>query len=370
MQISAIRVLHYSLHRSQPPAKTASAFGEVSASEGFARASGEVLSGELRFVLGQCVVIESCLRKIWVTSADHLQRTGSLSLWETVSSEGFEHFSGADAYEFLLRVASGLESQIAGETDIFGQVKEAWNQAQFEGNAERELIQELTPWFQRLYEDTKEIRSRYLQHLGGSSYGSLVRRCLSSNAGPILLVGAGQLARSVAPYLLEQELWIWNRSRASLESLYRDLLAHDPRFPVRMLHSEKGPQSILPESELKAWSEAAQVIVCVPFDAQRDVLRLRAWQRGELFPQQRAMVRESPRRLVHLGGMRAQSGVWQECPDLVALDDLFALERAQGQLRAAQIQQARRAARERAQLRLLGPSVSIAHGWEDLAVFS
>ena len=37
-----------------------------------------------------------------------------------------ELYQGADAYGFLLRLASGLESEIAGETEIFGQIKEAW----------------------------------------------------------------------------------------------------------------------------------------------------------------------------------------------------------------------------------------------------
>ncbi len=55
---------------------------------------------------------------------------------------------------------------------------------------------------QRLLQDTKEIRSEYVVGLGSATYGSLVRRLLGGpGSGPTLLLGAGQLAETVLPYL-------------------------------------------------------------------------------------------------------------------------------------------------------------------------
>jgi hypothetical protein len=52
------------------------------------------------------------------------------------------------------------------------------------------------------------------------------------------------------------------------------------------------------------------------------------------------------------------------------LDDLFALEKSQGAVRSTQIIQAARACEEKAKLRSLGSSITIPHGWEDLALFA
>ncbi len=124
-----------------------------------------------------------------------------------------EHYEGTDAYAFLLRFACGLESRLVAETEIFGQIKQAWRVFSERGS---ELSKQLSPWIQHVFQDAKEIRAQYLGSLGSSSYGSQVRRLLGDepDSGPTLLVGAGQLAQSVAPWLTGSELWLWNRTGA------------------------------------------------------------------------------------------------------------------------------------------------------------
>jgi hypothetical protein len=282
--------------------------------------------------------LDSCQRMLWACSADELDRA------RIGAVKGLELFESADAYRFLLRVATGLESQIVGETDIFGQLKEAWRKSS--GGTE------LGALMQRVFEDTKDIRSRYLQNLGGASYGSLVRMMLKQSPGPTLVVGAGQLARSVAPYLLDQEIWILNRSREKALELHAELLtlAQGGQKPVvRVIVS--------PEEEARAWRDAAAVVVCVPFDAGRDLERIDA-RTGRSGP------------VIHLGGTREEAGEWNRLADFQALDDLFALKKAQGDVRTTQVRQAARACDEKAKLRALGTSVTIPHGWEDLAIFA
>jgi glutamyl-tRNA reductase len=263
----------------------------------------------------------------------------------------YEIYHGSDAYAFLLSVATGLESQVVGETDIFGQLKEAWKQQS--ARLSTAARKDLSAWFQRLFEDTKEIRSQYLQNLGGSSYGSLLRKLLKDHhslaTGPTLLIGAGQLATSVAPYLLDHELLISNRTPEHAHKLAFDLQEQNRQAKIRVLGSF--------EEELAALPGAAQVIVCVPLDGERDLIRVQR-------------LRESQAHVVHLGVRAAEAHAWTKLAGFHCLDELFEIEKSISAFRSIQVERARIACRQKAVLRSLGGgSASIAHGWEYLAAF-
>lgn len=298
-------------------------------------AAGIAATGDSVFFL------DSCQRRLWVDFS-------SAALPE--SSER-EVFYGVDAYAFLLSVASGLESQVIGETDIFGQLKEAWKLQSLQMSAS--FKKELSPWMQRLFEDTKEIRSRFLQNLGGSSYGSLLRKLLKDHHSlaedPTLLIGAGQLAHSVAPYLLDHELLISNRTPARAGELAFELQEQNPAAKIRALESF--------DEELKALTRAAQVVVCVPLDREQDAERIQA-------------LANSKAHIVHLGMRAGETSDWTTLPGLHSLDELFELEKSVTAIRSVQVERARSACREKSILRSLGGgSTSISHGWEDLAAF-
>lgn len=297
------------------------------------------MGARLRELLPDAFHLDSCQRLLWACWEYELDFA---ELPETADLTVFE---GVDAYRFLLRVATGLESQIVGETDIFGQLKEAWRK--------HGTNDEMGTLMQRLFEDTKDIRSRYLQNVGGASYGSLVRMMLKQCQGPTLVVGAGQLAHSVSPYLLDQELWLLNRSTDNLGALYASLVARETA-QGRMAPKVR---IISKDEEALAWSKAASVVVCIPFDPAKDAERV-AWRANCAGP------------VIHLGGHREAAGAWNQIPGLQALDDVFALQKAQGDVRTTQVQQAARACDEKAKLRTLGASVTLPHGWEDLAIFA
>jgi len=295
--------------------------------------------------------LDSCQRWLWI------ERVPRSELENPRSGLPGEVFYGSDAYAFLLLVATGLESQILGETDIFGQLKQAWTKQKDLLNPA--LKKDLSAWMRRLFEDTKEIRSRYLQNIGGSSYGSLIRKLLKDNGslsvGPTLLIGAGQLARSVAPYLLDHELWIFNRTPGRAQKLALDLVEENPSARIRALGRSN-------DEELSAISLAAQLVICVPGDPARDRLRLQALREAGC----RAQV-------VHMGirGVgEASAGAWAEYGRFFSLENLFQIDRSLSAVRSLQVQRARAACREKAILRELdGGPASIAHGWEDLAAF-
>lgn len=289
--------------------------------------------------------LDSCQRRLWICAEEDLH--------ELAIPGEMKIYAGAGAYEYLLRVACGLESQILGETDIFGQFKTAYKS--FVAAADPARVSELNPWIQRVFEDTKEIRSRHLHHQGGDSYGTLVRKMLRDAGvrGPVLMLGAGQLAQTVGPFLLEDELFIENRSSEKLRGLVEEL-GEFPNFGITALDREQAP------AHDQAWSRAKALVVCIPFESGSDRERVARWTRDG-----------ADRPVIHLGDLSGGgSGIWKSLPSFRSLDDLFELQRAQGEIRTVQTQRAFKACEERAKLRALGNSVSIPHGWEDLAVFA
>ncbi|MEO5969626.1 MAG: hypothetical protein ABIQ95_06835 [Bdellovibrionia bacterium] len=294
--------------------------------------------------------MDTCQRWVWMC-ADSPASPGTQA--PLAQDSPVEVFRGYEAYLFLLRFAAGLESEVQGETDIFGQIKEAWRN---EKSQNRSLTRDLEPWMQRLFEDTKDIRSRFLQNVGGSSYGTLTRKIIKNSSktdsdGPVLIVGAGKIARSIAPLLLDHDLWLWNRNAEKLSPLYSELSRK----------SKSSVQQFSCNDEQRVWKEAKHIVVCIPLNPSQDEKRI-AWFRegGNL----------AGRSIIHLGGRKPDCGAWNSLPLFHSLDELFELEKSAGNVRSIQISKAVKACEERAKLRSLGLSLSITHGWEDLASFA
>ena len=279
--------------------------------------------------------LDSCQRLLWV-SWDAMVELETLR-----GGSQIEFFSGSDAYEFLLRVATGLESRVLGETDILGQIKEAWRKA-----PESEFLDTLMP---KILEDAKFVRSRYMEGLGGTSYGSLVRMLLgpSAKGSPTVILGAGLLAQAVAPYFLENDLLLVNRSFDKAYTLAEELLVKGARSCAALPSSQ----------ELSALEGAGLALICIPPDENCDAARRDALSKQASW-------------VVHLGLRRGGEGVWKDMPRLLNLDDVFDLEKNQDETRKLQVNRALHACADRAKLRAMGNSVTIAHGWEDLAVFA
>jgi glutamyl-tRNA reductase len=293
-------------------------------------------------------VIDTCQRRVAVVSGrEALERARA----EFPADGALETLTGADAYAFLLRFACGLESKLVAETEIFGQIKQIWRVF---SERQSPLARQLSPLIQLLFQDAKAVRAQCLAKLGSSSYGSQVRRLLGEDAkgGPTLLVGAGQLAQAVAPWLTGSELWLWNRTPDRAAELARELAKRDPQRPVHVMQSGL-------EAELAAWRAARNVILCVPADDRQDAARVQAW----------AQRLDRSGRVVHLGLGAQCATPWNELSELVSLGALFEMLQAQTEQRRRLIERARRECLEKALLRSLGANSSHPHSWEDLAAF-
>lgn len=252
------------------------------------------------------MVIDTCLRRVFVTTdaalADHL------------ASAAPEYFSGADAYCFLLEVATGLLSAVPGETNVFGQVKRAWENCR--RDATPATTATLGPITAQIVSDTRSVRADYLQSLGGASYGTLVRKLLDLGGRErLLIVGAGELARSLLPYFRDRELALWNRHRpgAAFAAAARLFAPDEGRVAAH-------------------WADA--VILTTPADAAHDA-QWRDWLAGS-----------HAHTALHLGWRRHERQRWPGELRSLDLDDVFALRRSQDNIRSLQLERARQACRD------------------------
>lgn len=107
--------------------------------------------------------------------------------------------TGADALRHLYRVASGLDSQMVGETEILGQVKAAYRMAE-----ERKLPDKaLHRIFQKAFQAAKWARTHTGISEGQVSIGNvaveLAQRIFGELAqGKALVIGSGEVGRDVA----------------------------------------------------------------------------------------------------------------------------------------------------------------------------
>jgi glutamyl-tRNA reductase len=104
-----------------------------------------------------------------------------------------------DCVEHLLRVASGLDSQVIGEPQILGQVTEAYEQA----SANKAAGPVLSTLMQQAIHTGKRVRHETAIGQGALTISSIVAAYSNQLIGPlqracVLIIGAGEMAQSAA----------------------------------------------------------------------------------------------------------------------------------------------------------------------------
>jgi len=247
--------------------------------------------------------LDTCLREVTV----ELQANTDSAV--TINST--EILRGVDAYRLLLEVATGLRSAIPGETNVFGQFRRAWQAFLQDGHPAAAAA--LTPLMHRLFNDTKAIRNHWLEGIGGSSYGSLVRRLIAPRRQDrVLFVGAGELMRTMLPLFGKFRLGVWNHRIVTPTAPYAE----------RLFSPGHGQQAA-------AWAD--HVILTTPCDQYND-RRWCVW-----------LDNANPQTIVHLGRRHAQPIAWPTGVTAFDLDDVFSLQRDQAVRRSSQLDSARAA---------------------------
>lgn len=250
----------------------------------------------------RAIVLETCLRRLAVGSGDPPPLAGEL-------------LTGADAYARLLEVVSGLRSAVVGETNVAGQFRRAWIDAA--ATLPAPLRAQLEPVATTALADAASLRRDHLEGLGGSSWGTLVRRLLAPAPGArVLLVGAGDLASSIAPYLGRVTLGLWNRHA----------LAADRARALPAVRDWFAPADA---GRAAAWADVA--ILTTPADVAHDT----AWLA-------RFAARATPLAAgVHLGQREPTAFRWPDGVRGYLLDDVLALADRQQQRRGTAVAAAR-----------------------------
>jgi glutamyl-tRNA reductase len=204
--------------------------------------------------LSEVVLISTCNRvEIYGVTAEaggDMQR-----LFECLSG-GAADFSpyiyekhGAEAVRHLFSVASGLDSMVLGETEITGQVKQAYQAAQEAGLTGRVLNRV----FQTALQTAKEIRTETSIGRGATSVGSvaveLAERIFDKDFSEktVMIIGAGKMGEACVRHL--------NKKGA------RSVLVSNRSFErAQALAVEFGGQAIRFEDCLTAMMEADIVV--------------------------------------------------------------------------------------------------------------
>ena len=174
--------------------------------------------------VAECVLLSTCNRTeiyYWsATGAPAKEAILSHFLGESGEqadlSNCFYYYTGEKALTHLARVAAGLDSMVLGETEIFGQLKDAYHAA-WERGTTAACSNRV---FQQIFSIGKKVRSSTRITSGPTSVGAaavmLAQSCLGELSGAkVLVVGAGEVARTTAQSLKSrgaESIFVANRS--------------------------------------------------------------------------------------------------------------------------------------------------------------
>lgn len=168
----------------------------------------------------ECVLLSTCNRMefyFWAKDPARVRQTAlSRFLGDSSPSGCFYCHEQESALIHLARVASGLDSMVIGETEIFGQLKDAYRAA-LEAGTTGAFSNRV---FQHVNTIGKKVRSETRITSGPTSVGAaavqLAQQALGSLSGAsVLVVGAGDVARSTAQSLRSrgaESIFVANRS--------------------------------------------------------------------------------------------------------------------------------------------------------------
>ncbi|HYA79002.1 MAG TPA: glutamyl-tRNA reductase [Candidatus Nitrosopolaris sp.] len=194
---------------------------------------------------------------------------------------------GAAAVEHLFSVASGLDSMVIGETEITGQVKNAYQAAQQFGLTGRVLNR----WFQTSLQVAKEVRTHTGIGRGATSVGSvaveLAEKIFSGDLSDktVMILGAGKMGEACVRHLAKRgarSVLVANRSLERAQSLAAELGGRALPFDERMtavveadivVSSTGSPTTILHKDEIAGIlaARANRPLVLVDIAVPRDI---------------------------------------------------------------------------------------------------
>ena len=175
-------------------------------------------------VIRELVILSTCNRvEIYAVCADAVQAERSVRAWlkkragaNSTGADPFYAHQMPESVRHLYEVCSGLDSMVVGETEILGQVKEAYRVA----HESHRTGFALNKVFQNAFSVAKEIRASTRVGMGSVSVGSVAADLAGQIFGDlhhrtVMLVGAGETAETTARAIRSRgsaALMVTNRS--------------------------------------------------------------------------------------------------------------------------------------------------------------
>ena len=146
----------------------------------------------------------------------------------------FYRLEQSAAIRHLCRVVGGLDSMLLGETEIFGQVKQAYHAA-LDAGATAGVLNRL---FQRAFGVGKKIRTETSIQQGSTSVGNVAVDLAEKIFGhlkdsEVMVLGAGEMSRITAQSLVSRgarSIFVTNRSFDRAQQLAAEMGASAVRF--------------------------------------------------------------------------------------------------------------------------------------------
>lgn len=241
------------------------------------------------------VVVSTCNRTEFYLAAESapvaMQRLEQ-SLAEKVHGheEPFYRHEKAEAARHLCKVVSGLDSMLLGETEIFGQVKQAYQAAHAAG-ATGPILNKL---FQKVFSVGKKVRTQTSIQVGSTSIGNVAVELAEKIFGhlkdsEVMVLGAGEISRLTAQALVSRgakSVIVANRTHDRAVELAAEMNGRAVRFDdwlgvlkdVDVVISSTGaPHTIIHREEVESVRRARKyrplflIDIAVPRDIDHSV---------------------------------------------------------------------------------------------------
>lgn len=191
---------------------------------------------------------------------------------EHAEALSFYHLESEETVRHLFRVVSGMDSMVLGETEIFGQVKQAYKTA-LESEATGKMLNKL---FQQAFQVGKKVRNETSIQRGSTSVGSvavdLCEKVFDLKRCRVMLVGAGEMSRTCAQSLMSRgakSVIVSNRSYDRAVELATEMGGRALKFDEW--------ETVLHETDVIISSTSAPHFVIKP-EMVEQVMRKRRWE--------------------------------------------------------------------------------------------
>lgn len=244
----------------------------------------------------EAVIVSTCNRvEYYLATEDAPASERAVSEWLARRSghepqDDFYRYDSPQSVRHLFRLVCGLDSMVVGETEVFGQVKKAYQAAAAAGRTAGHLNR----LFQRAFHVGKEVRSQTNITRGSVSVGSvavdLAQKIFGKlHACQIMILGAGETSEQTARNLLSRgarSIFVSNRSHERAEALaaemggralHFDEWHHDLSRVDILISSTSAPHFLLTRQKLEAAIKARRgrplfiIDLAVPRDVEPGV---------------------------------------------------------------------------------------------------